>query len=99
MADAVKMNVPHVGISARVYLKDVSREKLPLLQPFEGVVIDKENLDDKGKAEREKMQKMFRTKVDISSTGTSTHNEIEHAGVNVLGLGEYEILLKKIIMK
>ena len=94
MADAVKMNVPHVGISARVYLKDVSREKLPLLQPFEGVVIDKENLDDKGKAEREEMQKLFGTKEDISSTGTSTQSEIEHTGVNVLGLGEYEILLK-----
>ena len=94
MADAVKMNVPHVGISARVYLKDVSREKLPLLQPFEGVVIDKENLDDKGKAEREKMQKLFGTEFDITFTETITHNEIEHKGVNVLGLGEYEILLK-----
>ena len=75
-------------------MKDVSREKLPLLQPFEGVVIDKENFDDKGKAKREKMQKLFGTEFDIKSTGTSTHNEIEHKGVNVLGLGEYEILLK-----
>ena len=94
MADSVKINVPYSGISARIYLKDVSREKLQRLQPFEGVVIDKENLDDKGKAEREKMQKLFGIKVDIASTGISTHDEIEHTGVNVLGFGEYETLLK-----
>merc|ERR1711872_2987 len=92
MADAAKMDVPEIDISARIYLKDVAKENINLLPPFEGVVIDKDNLDGKGKAERERLTNLFSKAVDISS-GTNTHQEIEEKGVTVLNLTEYLDLL------
>ena len=92
MADSVKMDVPETSISARVYLKDVSKEKLQLIPAFEGVVIDKDNLDAAGKAERENMQTLFGKAVEKSS-GTNTRKEIEENGVKELNLTEYTELL------
>ena len=91
MADSVKMDVPETSISARVYLKDVSKEKLQLIPAFEGVVIDKDNLDAAGKAERENMQTLFGRAVE--SSGTNTWKEIEENGVKELNLTEYTDLL------
>ena len=92
MADAVRMDVPKIEICATIYLKDVPQAKLQLLDPFKGVVIDKDNLDDEGKAEREKMQNLFSVQV-VKSSGTSTGQEIEENGVNILGLEEYNELM------
>ena len=70
----------------------MAKENINLLPPFEGVVIDKDNLDGKGKTERERLTNLFSKAVDISS-GTNTHQEIEEKGVTVLNLTEYLDLL------
>ena len=87
MADVVKMDVPHIECTARIYLKDVPSTNFHLLDPFEGVVIDKDNLDEKGKSASE--QKLFGRKVTKLS-GLNTTNEIELIKVKVLGLEEYK---------
>ena len=92
MADVVKMDVPHIDCTARVYLKDLPSTKLHLLEPFDGVVIDKDNLDEKGKSAREQMQKLFGRQV-ANPSGLNTANEIKLSGVKVLGLQEYKELL------
>ena len=89
MADAVKMDVLDTVVSSRIYLKDVTNEKLATLEPFDGILIDKDNLDENGAKERQKMQTLFSQKVD-QSYGSNTASDIEQRGFSILGLKEYE---------
>eukprot|EP00092_Neocalanus_flemingeri_P011441 GFUD01012329.1.p1 GENE.GFUD01012329.1~~GFUD01012329.1.p1 ORF type:complete len:200 (+),score=62.30 GFUD01012329.1:52-651(+) len=92
MADVARMEVPHIDCAVRIYLKDLPRIKLQLLEPFAGVVIDKDNLDEKGRSAREHMQELFGRKV-LNQSGTNTAEDVQLRGVKVLGLEEYEQLL------
>ena len=89
MADAVKMDVLDTVVSSRIYLKDVTKENLATLEPFDGIVIDKDNLNQNGAKERQKMQTLFGEKVD-QSYGSNTASDIEQRGFSILGLKEYE---------
>ena len=93
MASGVRMSVPHIECRVRLYLKDLPREKVSQLEPFDGVVIDKDNLDEPGRTARENLQELF-VKHVTSPSGTNTAKEIQLNEVVVLGLKEYKELLK-----
>ena len=88
MASGVRMSVPHIDCKVRVYLKDLPREKVSQLEPFDGVVIDKDNLDEPGRTAREHIQELFVKRVS-SPSGTNTAKEIHLNEVVVLGLKEH----------
>jgi len=77
---------------ARVQMKDVPKDKIPLIHPFQGQPVDPEALDTCG---LEGIIKAFTGALEkeVAGVGRSSKEEMEERGVTVLGLEHYKWLL------